>query len=172
MYISIYYVHIRMYTIYIYTRQVNKHKNYRLSVMFFLELFMLHIVTALEAIKYASLSYICPRKTFDRVIFLIRVIETYVSRVDSTQNRKKQIYYILKRYTNFSRRLGYGGTEEGCPQLVTTFPKVAARRCILSVQLLIVRNIRMATSCEHQHFGFSLSFSLRIFQETCHVRAL
>lgn len=65
------------------------------------------------------------------------------------QRKTSVLNYYFKKYTNFSRRLGYGGTEEGCPQLVTTFPKVAARRCILSVQLLIVRNIRVATSCEH-----------------------
>lgn len=59
------------------------------------------------------------------------------------------MYYSQVKYTNFSRRLGYGGTEEGCPQLVTTFPNVAARRCILSVQLLIVQNLKIAMSCEH-----------------------
>lgn len=79
---------------------------------------------------------------------------------------------FVKRYTNFSRRLGCGGSEEGCPQLVTTFPNVAARRCILSVQLLIVQNL-MAMTCEHYSLWLfaSSSKNVTLFFQTLIFRA-
>lgn len=52
----------------------------------------------------------------------------------------------------FSSLRGYG--PEGCPQEVTTFPKVAARLCILAAQLLISKKIfgvcrKLKCSLEH-----------------------